>query len=211
MFGALAIGSMAFGVFGGLAQRSYTRMLAYSGIAQVGYALVAMATGPQAMTALAVLLIAYSAAAAVTFLAAGVVRSLRPDWDGSIAGMAGLGRTHPLLGAAVAAAMFSLVGMPLTAGFWGKFFVFGVAVSAGYWWLALVGVVASVVSFGFYGAVLKSLYFESSPVEDLPAEEDTCDRPALAVVSVLAVSLMVGGVAPLVSGLSWVTRLLAFS
>ncbi len=216
VFGALAVASMAFGVFGGLAQRSYTRMLAYSGIAQVGYALVAPALGAPAMMAVAVLLIAYAAAAAVAYLIAGYVRSVRPEWDGTIAGLAGVGRSHPLAGAALVVAMFSLVGMPLTAGFWGKFLVFGMAVSAGFWWLALVGVLASVVSFGYYGAVLKAAYFEGADpggqgAADSPAPETTPDVPAVTAACVLTLVLLGIGVAPLFIGLRWVATLLSFA
>ena len=216
VFGALAVGSMAFGVFGGLAQRSYTRMLAYSGIAQVGYVLVAPAIGAQAMMGAAVLLAAYAAAAAAAYLIAGYVRSVRPEWDGTIAGLAGIGRAHPIAGAALAVAMFSLVGMPLTAGFWGKFLVFGIAVAAGYWWLALIGVLASVVSFGYYGAVLRSAYFEDVGVASSTAEETETgvsrgDAPAIVASCVLALALVAVGVAPLVTGMRWIAQLLSFA
>ena len=213
VFGVLAVGSMVFGATGGLRQRSYTRMLAYSGVAQIGYALVGVALGAVAMTAVAVLVGAYAVAAAGAFLAAGAFRAVQPDWDGSIAGLAGLGRDRPLLGAAVVVAMFSLVGMPLTAGFWGKFLVFGVAVSTGYWWLALVGVVASVVSFGYYGAVLRTLYFETPQVgsESAPDGGVTPDRPAEIAVIVSALIVLGVGTVPLVTGLQWLLRLLTFA
>jgi NADH:ubiquinone oxidoreductase subunit 2 (subunit N) len=71
VFGVLAILSMAFGASGGLLQRSYSRMLAYSGVAQIGYALVAVALGAPAMTPAALLVTAYALAAAAAFLAAG--------------------------------------------------------------------------------------------------------------------------------------------
>lgn len=210
VFAILAVLSMAFGASGGLLQRSYTRMLAYSGVAQIGYALVAVALGAAAMTSGALLVTAYALAAAIAFLAAGAFRAARPAWDGSIAGLAGLGRERPLLSAAVTVAMFSLIGMPLTAGFWGKFLVFGVAVSAGYWWLALVGVIASVVSFGYYGAVLKSLYFEKSePAGELHAGAEP-DRVCELVVIVMAIIVVAVGVAPLVVGLQQTLGVLAF-
>jgi len=221
VFGALAAGSMAFGVFGGLVQRSYTRMLGYSGVAHVGFALIALATGPQAMNALAAMLIFYAIAAAGAYLAAGCVRALRPAWDGSIEGMAGIGRQSPLLGFALTIALFSLVGMPLTAGFWGKFLLLGVAVSAGLWWLALIGVIASVVSFGYYGAVLKAIYFSASSgdagnagdagdAEALVCETACPDRPALAALFVLSFLLLAAGIVPLATGLSWIVRTLTF-
>lgn len=212
VFGSLAVASMVFGATGGLRQRSYTRMLAYSGIAQIGYALVGVAVGAAAMTPAAVLVAAYALAGAGAFLAAGVFRVARPGWDGTISGLAGLGRERPVLGASVVVAMLSLIGMPLTAGFWGKFLVFGIAVSAGYWWLALVGVIASVVSFGYYGAVLKSLYFEVPPSRiTRDDEESSTDRPAETVVTVLAVLVVAVGVVPLVAGLGHILSFLSFA
>ncbi|MBE0416468.1 MAG: hypothetical protein IBX63_01705 [Coriobacteriia bacterium] len=211
VFGLLAILSMAFGASGGLLQRSYTRMLAYSGVAQIGYALVGVALGAPAMTSAALLVTAYALAAAGAFLAAGAFRAARPGWDGTIAALAGLGRERPMLGAAVTVTMFSLIGMPLTAGFWGKFMVFGVAVSAGYWWLALFGVIASVVSFGYYGAVLRSLYFETPTVSHEPGDEGTTDRGSEVAIATVAVLIVAIGIVPLVLGLQSVLRVLTFA
>jgi len=211
VFGVLAILSMAFGASGGLLQRSYTRMLAYSGVAQIGYALVAVALGAPAMTPAALLVTAYALAAAGAFLAAGAFRAARPGWDGSINGLAGLGRERPLLGAGVTVAMFSLIGMPLTAGFWGKFLVFGVAVSSGYWWLALIGVIASVVSFGYYGTVLRVLYFEASEPGGEPGSGTEFERGAELVVFATALIVVLIGVAPLVFGLQQILRVLTFA
>jgi NADH-quinone oxidoreductase subunit N len=211
VFGSLAILSMIFGATGGLLQRSYTRMLAYSGVAQIGYALVGVALGARAMTSSALLVAAYALAAAGAFLAAGAFGAFRPGWDGSISGLAGLGRERPLLGAGVTVSMFSLVGMPLTAGFWGKFLVFGVAVSEGYWWLALIGVIASVVSFGYYGAVLRSLYFESPAVRHAPGAENGVDRVAERSVAFIGILIVAVGTLPLILGLQVLLRLFTFS
>lgn len=211
VFGSLAILSMVFGAAGGLQQRSYTRMLAYSGVAQVGYALVGVALGAIAMTSAAILLTAYALASGAAFLAAGAFRAARPEWDGTIAGLAGLGRERRLLGASMAVALFSLIGMPLTAGFWGKFLLFGVAVTAGYWWLALVGVIASVVSFGYYGAVLKSLYFETPVGTAVSGEEPAVDRGAEMVVAVLAVALLAIGIVPILAGFRLLLGVLTFA
>ncbi len=211
VFASLAVLSMVFGATGGLLQRSYTRMLAYSGVAQIGYALVGVAIGAVAMTPVALLVTAYALAAAGAFLAAGVVRAERPGWDGTIGGLAGIGRERPILGVGVVVMMFSLIGMPLTAGFWGKFLVFGVAVSAGYWWLALIGVTASVVSFGYYGAVLRALYFDS-PFESEPqAEGGERDIPSLVAVTLIALLVVAIGTVPLVVGLQGLLGFLTFA
>jgi len=229
VFGAIAIASMAFGAFGGLSQSSYTRMLAYSGVAQVGYALVGLSVGDLAMAPVAVLVSAYAIAGSAAFMAAAAVHSVRPKWDGTIAGLAGLGRERRWLSAGLAVAMFSLVGMPLTAGFWGKFLVFGTAVALGYWWLAFIGVSASVVSFGYYGAVLRSIYFaepaeapgaprdvtaERSPSRDLEddefAESVVSGRGAELAVVICAAVLLVVGILPLVAGLERLMRFFTF-
>ncbi len=226
VFGAIAVASMVFGSLGGLTQFSYTRMLAYAGVAQVGYALVALSVGSVAMTPAAVLVSAYAVAGSASFLAAAAVRSARPRWDGSIAGLAGLGQERRWLSAALAVAMFSLVGMPLTAGFWGKFLVFGSAVAVGHWWLALIGVLASVISFGYYGSVLKSLYFDepeesfaeaevpgSSPPDrdmaDISGPEESGRGPEIAVVLCAAVLLGVG-IVPLIAGIEGLMRFFTF-
>jgi len=211
VFGSLAVLSMVFGATGGLLQSSYTRMLAYSGVAQVGYALVGVAIGAPAMSAAALLLAAYTVAAGTVFMAAGAFRAARPGWDGTVAGLAGLGRERRLLGVSVAVALFSLIGMPLTAGFFGKFLVFGVAVSAGYWWLALIGVVASVISFGYYGSVMRWLFFEPSPEVCAPITEGEPDRGAEAAVVLLALVLLTAGIGPLVAGLQPLLRLFTFT
>jgi NADH-quinone oxidoreductase subunit N len=211
VFGSLAILSMVFGAAGGLKQSSYTRMLGYSGITQVGYALVGVSMGGAAMTSVAILLTAYALSAGLAFLAAGAFRAARPTWDGSISGLAGLGRERKVLGVSVAAALFSLVGMPLTAGFWGKFLVFGVAASAGYWWLAVIGVTASVVSFGYYGGVLRSLYFESAPEGSAVQTQGDSDLVCVAVTAGLALLIVATGVLPLLFGMEPLVRFLTFA
>ncbi len=215
VFSVIAVPSMLFGALGGLAQRSYTRMLAYSGITQIGYALIALVVGAAGMMPAALLVSAYAVAGSAAFLAPAAFRAVRPGWDGTISGLAGLGRDRVLLGVALSAALFSLVGMPLTAGFWGKFLVFGSAVNVGYWWLALIGVLASVASFGYYGAVLKALYFEEPPpptgttVGD-PATAIGPDRFAEGAVVAGALALLGVGTLPLVFGLSRVLEFLTF-
>ncbi len=224
VFAFIAVASMAFGALGGLAQGSYTRMLAYSGVAQIGYALVAVAVGAAGMMPAALLVAAYTVAGSVAFLATAAYRVARPGWDGSIEGLAGLGRERRLLSVALGVALFSLIGMPLTAGFWGKFLVFGAAISYGYWWLALIGVLASVVSFGYYGAVLRSLFFEEAPPPGARAVsphpggasaavgegEPGADRFAEGAVVAGGLVLLAVGTLPLVFGLSRVLGFLTF-
>jgi NADH-quinone oxidoreductase subunit N len=213
-WGVIAAASILFGNLVALRQSSYLRMLGYSGIAQIGYALVAVTVSAAApaqavFQAAAVLVSAYAIAVLGAFMLGEAVRRRRPEWDGSIRGLAGLGTTDIALGLGGAVIMFSLTGIPLTAGFWGKLQVFGLAVQVGYEWLAVIGVLGSVISFGYYGSVLRSMYFDDAPAveSDAPAPRA---RAATFVVLLVAAVLVVAGVLPLIIGLEPLLRFFAF-
>lgn len=217
---ALSVASVAFGNLGGLRQVTYQRMLAYSGIAQIGYALAAFSAGGVGLEPAVLLGSVYALAACGAFVAAEAVRADTPDWDGSIAGMAGLAGRRPVLAASLAVCMLSLTGIPLTGGFWGKLFAFGVAARAAvepalqpapgawmYWAVVVTGVLGSVVSFGYYGGVLRAMYLEGES-RSHPAGERGSDvveaadnaRVAVGGVVVIAVVLLVVGIVPLFIG-----------
>lgn len=192
----LAVASVAFGNLAALRQMSFRRMLAYSGIAQVGYALVAIAAVRAPLMPLAVFAATYALAGTGAFLAAEAAGE-GDGWDGGIAGLAGLARRRPVLAASLAVCLLSLTGIPLTAGFVGKYLVFASAVGSGVTWLAVVGVVGSVVSFGYYGAVLRAVYFDR-PTEPAPEASSAVRTWPVALV---AVTILVSGILPLFSGL----------
>jgi NADH-quinone oxidoreductase subunit N len=209
LLGVVALVSVTSIVFGNLAalrQRSLARMLAYSAIAQVGYALVAvpLTQGRQSALVFAGL---YGLTSLASFVFIVAMREVEPGWDGSIAGLTGLSRRHPALAASLAVIALSLTGIPLTAGFWGKFAVFGAAATGGYLWLAVVGVVGSVVSFGYYGGVLRAAFLDSGPAKQAaqPGTETESPAashgPAATAALVLAATILIIGVAPLVTGL----------
>ncbi len=211
LLAVLAVASVVFGNFAGLKQSSFTRMLAYSGIAQVGYALVGAAAmflmplGERGAYSVIAAGTAYALAAAGAFMAAQAVRSAIPSWDGSISGLSGLGRARPVLAAALAVMLLSLTGIPLTAGFWGKFLVFSDAVAAGHAWLAVVGMIGSVVSFGYYGNVMRAMYLDEPvklPAVSVGAEKSTgtADQVAEFAVVVLAVIVLALGTLPFLLG-----------
>lgn len=212
---AIAALSVLVGSIAALRQGNYRRLLAYAGIAQTGYALIAVAIP---MAPLAVFYgSTYAIASTGTFLAAAAFARLRPEWDGSVAGLAGLGRRAPLLSGSVAILLISLAGLPPFLGFWAKLTVFGsgLTVASGrlaadpvYAWsiiLAVVaGVVGSVVSLGYYGAVLRSLFFDATERSAEPIPQP--DRPsstggsAVWMVVVLAVVVVALSALPLVVG-----------
>ena len=208
----LAVLSIVFGNLAALRQRSLARMLAYSGVAQVGYALVGLALGAGALTVV-VFAVLYGVTSAASFLFIVALREAEPGWDGSIRGVSGLSRRRPALAATLAVIMFSLTGIPLTAGFWGKFLVFASAATSGHLWLAVVAMLGSVVSFGYYGAVLRAAFMQDpeagAPVDQSEPSEPSSRVGSPAVLATVALALLIVaiGVAPLLAGASPLARM----
>lgn len=163
--------SLASIIFGGVAaigQSNIKRLLAYSSINNVGFALVGLAAGTQAGVASVLF---YMTIYVVMTLGSFLVVLQMRDQDGepveTIASLAGLSRTRPLLALAMAIFMFSLAGIPPLLGFNAKLAVFNAAVSAGLFWLAVAGFVASVISTYYYLRVVKVMYIdEPAPAFD---------------------------------------------
>jgi NADH-quinone oxidoreductase subunit N len=183
---AVAVLSMCLGNLVALAQRDIKRLLAYSGIAHMGYVAIALAVfGREALAAVFIYLFAYALTNIGAFAA---VASLYGDETKphSIGLIAGYGRKAPFAAFVLAVCMISLGGIPATAGFIGKFFVFKVAIEKGLLWLAIVGVANSLVSLGYYLRVVYVLYMR----EPLEGEEPE----PLAPESTLALALCLAGV-----------------
>jgi NADH-quinone oxidoreductase subunit N len=161
---AVAVLSMALGNVVALAQRDVKRLLAYSGIAHMGYVAITLAVfGREAFSAALVYLFAYALTNVGAFAA---VAALYRDEsrDHPVGLLAGMGTRAPLAAGVLALCMISLGGIPATAGFVGKFFVFKSAIEKDLVWLAVVGVVNSLVSLGYYLRVVYVLYMRE-PVE----------------------------------------------
>jgi NADH-quinone oxidoreductase subunit N len=158
----IAVLSMVIGNVAAIVQKNIKRLLAYSSIAHSGYILVSIlviATAPavrsNATQALIYYLMAYTL---MNILAFGVAIACGRKGDREIEHYAGLARTSPLLAAAMALAMLSLTGVPPTVGFVGKFYIFSAAIQAGYLDLAIIGVLASVISAFYYLRVIVVMY-----------------------------------------------------
>jgi NADH-quinone oxidoreductase subunit N len=194
---ALAALSVVVGSVLAIAQTDIKRLLAYSSVAHAGFILIGLsAPGQLGMSAALFYLVSY----AVMILGAfGVVMlvSARGEDRTTIASYAGLAKRSPLLAGLMALFLFSLAGIPPTAGFIAKVRVFTVAIGAGHWELALIGVLASVVAAYFYLRVV-TVMFMQEPADD--AEPDPSLLPRLAIV-IPAVATLVLGVFPgLVTG-----------
>jgi NADH-quinone oxidoreductase subunit N len=188
----IAVLSMVVGNVFAISQTNIKRMLAYSSIAHAGYILTGIVAGNSYGSAgVLFYVVAYTM---MNIGAFGVLSLLESD-DGSNLSFddyAGLSTKRPLLAALMAIFMFSLTGIPPFAGFFGKYYVFIGAVDAGYTWLAVVGVIMSVVSAYYYLRLVVLMYFkEHAPVLDRPVS--TLGVTAL-VVSATALLLL--GITP---------------
>ncbi len=156
----LSFASMAVGAFAGLRQHNIKRLLAYSSIGNIGYALIGIVAGNEmGLSAILVYLTLYMVMTAGVF---GIVLCMRRDGAAveSISDLAGLSRNSPWLAYALALLMFSMSGIPPLAGFFGKFMVFQAAVHSGLYILAVVGVLTSVVAAYYYLRIIKTMFFD---------------------------------------------------
>lgn len=162
----IAVITMIVGNVLALAQANVKRMLAYSSIAHAGYVLVGLAAAsPEGYAGALVYLLIYTLMNVGAF---GVMALL--EWDGKVGreqtldSLAGVGFRRPLLGVTMGIFMFSLTGFPPLAGFFGKVLVFAPAIDAGLTWLVVIGVLASVLSAGYYLRVLWVFWMMSPAV-----------------------------------------------
>jgi NADH-quinone oxidoreductase subunit N len=168
----VAIASMALGSFAAIGQRNFKRLMAYSSIGHMGFALVGLAAGtPQGVQGVLVYMAIYLAMTLGTFAC---ILAMRRDGKmvEDIADLSGLARTKPAMAFFLAMLLFSLAGIPPLAGFFAKFYVFLAAVQAGLFTLAVIGVVTSVVGAYYYLTIVKIMYFdEPAPrFEPMPRE-----------------------------------------
>ncbi|MDP2205508.1 MAG: NADH-quinone oxidoreductase subunit NuoN [Alphaproteobacteria bacterium] len=168
----LAVASMAVGAVAAIAQHNIKRMLAYSSIGHMGFALVGLAAANEAgVKAIAIYAALYMLASIGTF-AIVLMMKQKDRMVEDIRDLAGLAARQPMIALSMAIMMFSMAGIPPMAGFFGKLFVFQAAVDAGLYGLAVFGVVASVVSAFYYLRIIKVMYFDAAPDEGLDAATD---------------------------------------
>jgi NADH-quinone oxidoreductase subunit N len=177
----ISVASMILGAVAAIAQKNIKRLMAYSSIGNVGYALVGLAAGTQdgvsgLLTYMAIYIV-------MTIGAFAVVLAMRRRGQAveEIKDLAGLSRSQPALAYALAIFMFSMAGIPPFAGFFGKLFVFMAAIDAGLNVVAVIGVLASVVSAFYYIRIIKVMFF------DQPAEAFDRVEPTLRLVLVATV------------------------
>jgi NADH-quinone oxidoreductase subunit N len=195
---AFAVASMFLGAVAAIGQRDIKRLMAYSSIAHMGYALIGLAVGT-----------AYGVQATMIYMAIYVTMNvgtfafiLSMERDGrpvsDIAGLNQFAKKEPLKALAMLILLFSLAGVPPMVGFFGKFYVLKAAVDAGWVWLAVAGAVASVIGAFYYLRLVYFMYFgaEQEPVDSRMAPVQWVMLVGVAVIMILGVANLFGIEAP---------------
>ncbi len=179
--------SMALGAFAAIGQTNIKRLMAYSAIGHIGFALVGLAAGGEAgVSGVLAYMAIYLVMTLGTF--AGIL-SMRVNGEGveNISDLSGLAKTDGVMAFFLAMMMFSLAGIPPLAGFFAKWYVFNAAIQAGLYWLSVIGVLSSAVAAYYYLRIVKVMYFdEAAPAFDRPA---AAPRAVLAVTGLLVLFL----------------------
>jgi NADH-quinone oxidoreductase subunit N len=160
--------SFAVGSFGGLMQKDVQRLLAYSSIINIGYALLGVAAGTQAGVQATLMFMTLYVIDQFGFFAILLSLSRNGRPIRKIADLAGMKKDRPLTAVALTILSLSAVGIPPMSGFWGKFFVFGAAADAGYWMAGAAGLVASVVAGFYYLRIIKVMWFDAPATDVAP-------------------------------------------
>jgi NADH-quinone oxidoreductase subunit N len=194
----ISIASMLLGAFAAIGQRNIKRLMAYSSIGHVGYALIGLvAATPEGVRGVLVYMAIYLAMNVGTFAVILCMRR-RTGMEEDISQLAGLSRSQPLLALALGIFMFSMAGIPPLAGFFGKLYVFMAAIRAEFYVLAVVGVLTSVVGSFYYLRIVKLMYFDE-PVEAFENVPTMEMKAVLAICAIFVVFFFVYP-GPLLSG-----------
>jgi proton-translocating NADH-quinone oxidoreductase chain N len=190
-FAVIAILTMTLGNVAALMQKNFTRMLAYSSIAQAGYILIGLAA-PNALGITGALfhILNHGVMKTAAFIAAAAIYSRISTT--SLDSYSGLGTRMPVTAFTLTISLFALAGVPPLSGFTSKLVLFTAAVDGRLWWLALAGVLNSAFSMAYYGWVVKRMYFDEPPVVERLSEP----KSLLFVLIVSAILIVAIGLYP---------------
>jgi len=167
----VGIASIVWGALAAIVQTNIKRLLAYSSINNVGFAVLGLVAGtPEGVASVLFYMAVYIVMTLGSFICVMQMRDADGNQVETIASLSGLSRTRPWLAAAMASFMFSLAGLPPLFGFWPKWEVFRAVVSIGWWPLAAFGIAASVIGAYYYLKIVKIMYFDDPAPEFAPRE-----------------------------------------
>lgn len=196
----LSIFSMLYGSIVAIAQTNIKRMLAYSSISHAGYILIGLASGTSVGVAGVVFYLAV-----YTFMnlaAFGIIALIEGENDTNleINSYSGLGTKSPVLAALLAIIMFSLAGIPPLAGFFAKYYVFIAAIESGLTWLAILGIISSVISVYFYLRIVVLMYFKEAEGEVVPSKSYSgFIGVAVSIIMVILLGIIPGSLLDLIT------------
>jgi len=183
-FAVIAVLSMLFGSIVAISQNNIKRMLAYSSIAHAGYMAVGLAAGNlYSVAGIIYYLAAYTFMNIGAFAVISIVEG-KNDTRNELESFSGLNSKDPVLAAAMALFMFALAGIPPLAGFFGKYYVFVAAIRSNMTWLAVVGVLSSIISIYFYIHVVVLIYFKN-PSDNFKIEVSSFSLTAVIIAALL--------------------------
>jgi NADH-quinone oxidoreductase subunit N len=183
----VGIASIVWGALAAIVQTNIKRLLAYSSINNVGFAVLGLVAGtPEGVASVLFYMAVYIVMTLGSFICVMQMRDADGHHVEAIASLSGLSRTRPWLAAAMASFMFSLAGIPPLFGFWPKWEVFRAVVQIGWWPLAAFGIAASVIGAYYYLKIVKIMYFDDPAPEFAPRESKV--EGGLIALSAVAIS-----------------------
>ncbi len=186
----VSIGSMALGALAAIAQTNIKRLMAYSSIGHIGYALMGLVAGNQeGLTGVLIYLAIYLIMNLGVF-ACILAMKVKGRMLENISDLAGLGRTSPMIALVLMVLMFSMAGIPPMAGFFGKFFIFMAALNQELYTLVVIGAITSVIGAYYYLRIIKIMYFDE-PVQEFDKVETLGLRGIMVVSGVLTAVLFI--------------------
>ena len=190
-FAVIAILTMTLGNIAALMQKSFTRMLAYSSIAQAGYILIGLAApSPLGIVGALFHVLNHGVMKTAAFLAAAAVFSRISTT--SLDGYSGLAKRMPITAFTLTISLFALAGVPPLNGFMSKLVLFAAAMDGQLWWLALAGVLNSAFSMSYYGWVVKRMYFDDPPTQGRLSEP----KAITSVLIIATILIVILGIYP---------------
>ncbi|TAE76284.1 MAG: NADH-quinone oxidoreductase subunit N [Verrucomicrobia bacterium] len=194
MLGLIAGATLIFGNLAAIGQSNFKRLLAYSSIAHAGFLILALAvwkpaneSGLGSVQTVSFYLATYLLMTLASFFVVAQVRI--QDGSEEIAALNGLSKRNPILATALTLIMAALAGVPLTAGFMGKFFVFSLAVEAKLWWGLALAVVGAAAGFYYYFKVIRAIWWEAPAASATPISLPPVTRGSLVILTLAIVVL----------------------
>ena len=180
----LSIASMLFGAVAAIGQKNLKRLAAYSSISHMGYALAGLTTGTNQGIQSSILYISIYLVMNLALFSCIMMLKKNNKYYESIEDLSGLSRNHPLLAFSLLIVLFSLAGIPPLAGFFAKFYIFAAVIEQSMFFLAIVGLMATVVAAFYYLRIIKTIYFDKE-VEKFDTDHNLGLKISLTITTIL--------------------------